>query len=487
MSLIARIARQELRTAWRTRTTTALAVILTLLTLTAAVAGHARFGEDARQRARYQHMVGEQFSAQPNRHPHRVSHYGFLVFRPRAPLGFFDSGVESHAGTSIFLEAHRQNTANFAAAIESGAGGRFGDLTPAIVLQLLVPLFIFAVAGVSVTREREAGTFTMLLCQGASWRQILAGKLLGSLMVVMVVLLPGWTLTVAWLATRADVAWSSDLLGRAALLLVGHAVFLSGCAGVAISVSARSRSSRAALMTVLSLWIALWIVVPRLAPAAAASLYPTPSRAQFDAEVERRVRQLGDSHNPNDRQFAALKAKVLTEHNVATVDALPFNYSGFVMQEAERLTTEAYQEHIATLVETHRRQARLVGLAGAVSPYLALRVVSMALSGSDPSHIIDFDRQAEAYRYRLIQALNKLHMHEVAAANDRYTSAIEGAPSRLRIDRAFFEDLPAFDYRAPALRWALGANPIAIASFALVTAGIAVWFVLTSRRPIYHL
>jgi ABC-2 type transport system permease protein len=487
MSTIARIARQELRAAWRTRTTIALAIVLTLLTVAAAVVGHARFEDDARQRSRYQQMVGEQFQAQPDRHPHRVSHYGFLVFRPRAPLGFFDSGVESHAGTSIFLEAHRQNTANFSAAVENGAVGRFGDLTPAMVVQLLVPLFMFAVAGVSLTREREAGTFTMLLCQGASWRQILIGKWLGSLMIVAVVLLPGWLASVAWLATQSGAAWNRDVLGRAAFLLAGHALFLGACAAVAIGVSARSRSSRAALMTLLSLWIALWVVVPRLAPVAGAALYPTPSRAQFDAEVERRVRQLGDAHNPNDPQFAALKAKVLAEHNVATVDALPFNYSGFVMQEGERLTTEAYQAHMATLVDTHRRQARLVALAGTVSPYLALRVMSMALSGSDPSHILEFERQAESYRYGLIQELNKLHMHEVAAAKDRYTSAIEGAPSRLRIDRAFFEDLPSFEYRAPTLRWALAANAIALTTFAVVIAGIAVWFVRTSTRPIYHL
>ncbi len=486
MPIIGRIARHELRTAWRTRTTLALAVVLTLLTAAAAVVGHARFDADATQRARYQQLVGEQFASQPDRHPHRVSHYGFLVFRPRAPLGFFDSGVESHAGTSIFLEAHRQNTANFSPALENGAGGRFGDLTPAMVLQLLVPLFIFAVAGVSVTRERESGTFTMLLCQGASWRQILFGKMLGSLLVVMMVLLPGWTLTLAWLATRADMVWSAELLGRSALLAVGHTVFLTGCAAAAIGVSARSRSSRVALMTLLSLWIALWVVVPRLAPVVTAALYPTPSRADFDAAVERQVRQLGDSHNPDDPHFAALKQKVLAEHNVASVDALPFNYSGYVMQEAERVTSETYQAHMQTLLDTHRRQARLVGAVGTISPYLALRVLSMALSGSDPSHVIDFDQQAESYRYRLIQSLNQLHMHEVASARDRYTSTIEGAPSRLRIDRTFFDDLPAFEYQRPQLAWALDANSFAIASFAIVMAGIAAWFARTSSRALHH-
>lgn len=483
MPVIARIAWQEVRTAWRTRTTAALAFVLTLLTVAAAVVGHARFDRDAAQRDRYQRLVGSQFDAQPDRHPHRVSHYGFLIFRPRAPLGFFDSGVEGHAGTSIFLEAHRQNTANFSGAVENGGGSRFGELTPAMVLQLLIPLFVFAVAGVSLTREREAGTLTMLLCQGTSWRRIMLGKLFGSLLIVMAVLLPGWLLSLAWLAAQSRVTWTGDLAGRAALLLVTHAVFLSLCAALAISVSARCRTSRGALMTLLSLWIALWIVAPRLVPAIAATRHPIPSRAQFDAEVERRVRELGDSHNPNDPQFAAIKEKALAEHGVTSVEALPFNYSGFVMQEGERLTSDAYQAHIAALVDTYDRQASLIALCGVISPYLAVRTVSMGLSGSDPAHIVDFERQAESYRYRLIQQLNTLHMHEVEADKDRYTSTVEGAPSRVRIDRAFFAGLPEFEYRRPSLGWALNATRMAFATFIAAGTAISAAFIRLSARP----
>lgn len=412
MRIIWRIATQELRFAWRTKATAALAVVLTLMAVTAAVVGQARFDTESAQRDRYQQLVGEQFREQPDRHPHRVSHYGFLVFRPRAPLGFFDSGVERYAGTSIFLEAHRQNTANFSVAAQGGSSERFGELTLALVLQVFVPLFIFGVAGVAITREREAGTLALLLCQGASWPAILFGKLTGSLLVVGLVLAPGVLLSLVWLSRAAGVAWTGDLIARAGVLAGAHAPFLATCTAIAITVSTWQRTSRGALITLMGVWIVLWVMMPRVLPTIATAFFAVPSRAEFDADVERRVRQLGNSHDPDDPTFAAMRAKVLAAHGVQRVEDLPFNYSGFVMQQSERLTSEAYQAHMARLLDTYDRQSRLVDRAAILNPFLGIRTLSMALAGSDAAHLIEFDRQAEAYRYALIQSLNDLHMHE---------------------------------------------------------------------------
>jgi len=480
--MVWRIATHELRMAWRSRAVAALAIVLTALAASAAVVGQSRFNADNAQRAKYQAEVSEQFDGQPDRHPHRISHYGFLVFRPRAPLGFFDSGVESYGGTSIFLEAHKQNTANFSAAAQSGSGQRFGEITLALVLQVFVPLFIFAVAGVSITREREEGTLALLLCQGVSWPTLLWGKLTGALLTVGAVLAPGLLVSLVWLAASADLAWTQDLAMRAASLAGAHAVFLVACAAAAITVSAWQRTSRGALITLLGAWILLWVVMPRVLPMVGTALYPTPSRTAFDAQVERAARASGDSHNPNDPKFAALRAKALADHGVQRVEDLPFNYSGFVMQEGERLTSEAYQAHMSALLSTYERQARLVDLGALVSPYLAIRGLSMALSGSDVAHLVEFDRQAEAFRYALIGSLNDLHRDAVPQASDRYGEVRYGAPSRLRLDRGFFDDLPTFHYQPPTLGWAVSARAIGVITALTSSAILIALLIVTTRR-----
>ena len=470
-----RIARHELRGAWRSGVLAALAGVVALLLVAAAYAGITRYELDQSQRQRYAALVENQWRDQPDRHPHRVSHYGYLVFRPRAALGFFDSGLESFIGTSIFLEAHRQNTANFSDAAQDSGVRRFGELTMASVLHMLVPLLIFVIAGVSVAREREQGTLALLLSQAVSWSSLLRGKAIGGLLVVAGLVVPGAVVVLAWLAVRVQLEWTADLVTRAGLLTAGHVMFFVVCGGLAVFVSAMHSTSRGALVTLTSLWLLLWIITPRVLPSVATMLYPVPSRAAFDAEVERRVRALGDSHNPSDPMFQALRERTLKAHGADTVEELPFNYNGVVMTESEKLTTEEYRAHLGSIDAAYDQQARFVGAAGFISPYIAIRTVSMALAGVDAAHAIHFERQAEDYRYRLVQHLNILHTEQVTYARDRYLGAGEnGAPTRVRIDRAHWESAPAPRFTVPSVWDMLARQPlgaIALAAWLVMVGG----------------
>lgn len=485
MSAIRGIAIQEIRQAWRSRVVPVLAGILTMMLLSAALVGHARARSDESQRQRYQAMVTEQWMTQPDRHPHRVAHYGFLVFRPKPPLAFFDTGVESYTGTSLFLEAHRQNSANFSDATQADGTRRFGELTMAMVLQLFVPLLLFVIAGVAVTREREAGTLWLLLCQGVPWAHLLWGKAIGAVLLVAAFVVPGVMAATVWLTVVTPSNWSADVLLRGLLLALAYAGFFFVCAAGAVIVSSRHRTSRGALVTLITLWMAMWVVIPRALPGLAVALAPLPSRATFEAEVDRRVRELGDSHNPDDPRFARLRMETLEKYGVSRVEDLPFNYNGLVIREGEELTSEAYREHVDRLLDTYRRHGRLVQIAAFVSPYVAVRTVSMALSGVDVPHALEFERKAEAYRYALVQELNELHTHEVSHAQDRYVGLDGGgAPTRQRISRTHFQEIPTFDYRPPDVAWSLAAQrgPV-IALAAWVLAALA-GLVMLSRRAV---
>jgi ABC-2 type transport system permease protein len=482
--VIWRVAGHELREAWRSRVLATLGLVVASLVAGAAITGVSRYATDMAQRARFQALVAEQWQTQPDRHPHRVAHYGFLVFRPRAPLGFFDTGVESFTGSTIFLEAHRQNSANFSDAAQSDGTRQFGEFTMALVLQLLVPLLLFVVAGVSITREREQGTLWLLLCQGVSWASVIWGKLLGTLAGVLLLVAPGVALALAWLAAPSD-GWSADAVARGLLLAGSYGVYLAACAALALLVSAAHRTSRGALVMLVAIWIAVWVIVPRALPGLATALYPVPSRAAFDAEVERRVRELGDSHNPNDPNFRAFRESTLREYGVDRIEELPVNYNGLVMLEGERLTTEAYRAHLAALVDTYRRQERLVRWAGLVSPFVAMRSVSMALAGVDVPHALEFERQAEEYRYTMTQRLNELHTYEVEHARDRYLGGAEGgAPSRQRIDRAHFQAIPPFAYDPPAIGWALSEQWSALLTLGMWTLVLGAAVGWCGRQPV---
>lgn len=476
-SPLMRVARVELTRMRRSGALAALAVVLGGLIVTSGlVAWRAERAYEV-QRQRYSATVDAQWDAQPDRHPHRVSHYGYLLFRPRPPLGFFDAGVTANTGSTLFIEAHRQNSMNFGDAAHADAPLRFGGLSMALVLQLLIPLVVFIAAAGSVAREREEGTLALVRSLGTSWADWLGGKVAALVIAALVIVLPGMLVVAGVLAATRDVAWTADAWTRAGALTLAHVGYFAVCALIGVLVSAVSRTSRDATLALVGLWLALWVIVPRVVPAIGAAADDLPTRAAFEAEVERRTRALGDSHNPNDPTFAAFKAETLAKAGVSRVEDLPVNYNGILMIEGERLTTDAYRGMRALLDDSRRGHERSATLAAVVSPFLAMRLASMALAGVDVRHVDDFERQAEDYRYTLVQHLNQLHAEEVAHADDRYASAGGGsdAPSRKRLEAEHWRDTPAFAYIAPDVGVAAAQAAAALSVLGLWLAGTAVW------------
>ncbi|MBL8207830.1 MAG: DUF3526 domain-containing protein [Blastocatellia bacterium] len=438
------IATNEIRHSLRNRSLwIACGSIAALLLLSAIIAQQNQNKLNA-QRNEYQQRVRSNWLEQPDRHPHRASHYGYLAFRPKAPLSFFDSGVDSFTGTSIFLEPHRQNTANFSEANHSGGMLRFGEMSPALVLQLLVPLAIFFLGFATITGERESGTLPMLLAQGVTWREIIFGKTLGVAVMALLMIVPGALLL---LIGRVVVGGTlnRDTWLRAVGLIVGYGLYLLIFAALAVLISAWQQTSRSALTSLILLWIVFCVVIPRGTQTLGSALTPAPSQAQFDAALELATSRAGDSHNPDDPHFAALRAETLKKYQVSDVKDLPFNYGAFVMVESEKISSDIFRRQYGALLDTFRRQNRFSEWAAAINPYLAMRTLSMALAGSDLAHYADFQWQAESFRFEMVQRLNQIHMNEIKFENDR----------NQRASKTHWQEFPTFIFHAQTIGWSL--------------------------------
>jgi ABC-2 type transport system permease protein len=441
---ILRVARREVVDTLRQRALVLFAATLALLLLIAGLVGFAQARQQAHERARLQTIVANQWQNQPDRHPHRVAHYGFIAYRTKSPLSFFDFGVESYTGNSVFLEAHRQNPANFSEARHSTSMLRFGQLSLAYVLQTLLPLLIFFLGFGAITRERENGTLALLVCQGVQDRTLLLGKVLGCSAVVATIWLPTAFLLVSLLAVSAT-SVSPDLWQRAGLLVAIYTLYLFFWVCVAVLVSAHSRSSNAALLVLLSLWALLFVFVPRTLPNLAERFWPSPSKPEFELALHKEVSAQGNGHDPKDPQFDALKRELLQKSGKRDVSELDVNFNGVAMQTGERQSSEVYERHFNALQELYRRQNRLSELGSWCNPYLALQALSMSLCNTDYHGFVDFSRQAEAYRFQLIDQLNELHVHEVAYEGDKEN----------RVSKDHWREFAPFAYRAPQLSTSL--------------------------------
>lgn len=193
MSAWRSVMRNELRAMLRDRTALSGIMLLTLLALAATLVSWNHMQSAADYRARQQAAAQQSFDAQPDRHPHRVVHYGHFVYRLPSALAAFDPGVDPFTGSSMFLEGHRQNSANFGDVMQSSILTRFGQLTPAFVLQVLAPLVLIFLGHGVLAQERERGTLRLLMLQGAPARSILLGKLAALWVMAAVFMLPACT------------------------------------------------------------------------------------------------------------------------------------------------------------------------------------------------------------------------------------------------------------------------------------------------------
>jgi ABC-2 type transport system permease protein len=416
----------------------AAALLFLLLVLTTALTA-ARMTDERAERRHHQAQAESAFRAQPDRHPHRMVHYGHYVFRTPPPLALFDPGIDAVTGQAVFLEGHRQNTAMFAPGGASADAGAMSRLSPAAVYQGFAPLLVLLLGYGAIAREREAGTLATLLAQGLRGRQLLAGKALALLSVVALLLVP--------LAASAVLALGQgEHAGAALALLAAYGLYLLIWAALALAVSALLARRSAVLASLTALWIALALVLPSVAVSTTAAAVPVAGKIQSDLAMLSALRELGDGYNAAAPAFAQLRADLLAQHGVQRVEDLPFNLRGVVAEVAEERLTATLNAYARAQRAAEAGQAQVLAGQGWLTPMLAVAEASRAITGTDLAHHHRFLEEAEALRYAFVQGLNRVHAQQLAYADDLRRSSDPEAERRTRVDASHWQLLEDFRF-----------------------------------------
>lgn len=403
------VAATQLTLMWRERRVLWLALALLLIAGASVLSGAARLTLQAQERQAVSAEEARLWDSQGTIDPHSAAHVGRAIPAPVRPLAALDPGLTDFLGTSVFIEGHAQNPARHRAVDAGTALSRFQGFSAAWALQVVAPLLIILAGFATLSGDTARETLRQELGTGASAGVLISGRLIAlataSLLLVLTMLLislPG--LSVQY-GAAADLA---ALLALAAAYVLYLLVF---CA-LTVGVSALAGSARTSLVVLLGFWVVSTLLVPRVAPAIAESLYPTPSAPSFRAGVTEEAENGVDGHDPADKRLDALRATLMARYRVDNVDDLPLNFRGVALEFAEANSTRVYNRHFDRLHATYQQQDATQRLFGLVSPTLALQSWSRAFAGTDfPAHLA-FLRGVEDYRYRLIQALNqevKLH------------------------------------------------------------------------------
>lgn len=458
--MISQIIRKEAKEMIRDGRFRVAGLIVLVLLSVSIVTGWRQYAEFDRQRNIAQESQRKFWVEQGEKNAHSAAHYGIYAFKPQLPLGAVDSGLDPYLGVSQFLEAHKQNAAQFRPAEDATPLSRFGALTAAVTLQILLPLLIILLGYNLFTAERENGTLRQLLSVGVDRTRLAMGKALGVGLVLMLLVVPACVLGAIGIAANSGTAEIAMSLPRIGLTALVYLLYFLVVIGLTIIVSARSSSSRVALVVLLGFWFVNCLVASRVVTDIARSAHPTPTATALAKAIDTE----NAGHGKWDERVKARTAELMAQYNVTDKKDLSVNPEAIVLDEGEQTDTEASEKHFAKLYDTYAAQARVYQLGGAVAPLLAVQSLSMGTAGTDLSHHRHFTNATEQYRRDLVNILNQ----------DLISKGNVEAIWDVKSGSELWEKVPAFSYLSPGVGWVIEHHWIAFLVLCLWSAGVII-------------
>lgn len=438
------VAKDEWRYWLRSKLAISVLIIGALLTLSSVIVTASNMIELGHERQAMQNTSEKTFMEQPDRHPHRMVHYGHYAFRAPSPLSMLDPGVDAYTGNSIFLEGHRQNSAMFAEQKQSTGLTKMGSLSPAFIVQVLAPLMLILIGYSAITRERESQTLTFLLAQGTSVYVLLWGKGLALLSVVLMILLP-----LAAAGLFAIFQGESALI--VAYFLFTYGLYLAMWTLIVLLLSAVFSKNSESFTALTFVWILLCIAMPRIASTTASVSVPAAGKLETDFAVIAELRKLGDGHNANDPAFTQLKQSLLKKYNVDSVEELPINFRGAVASTSEAQLSEVLQRFAEDRMQQELQQTHVARLFGWLSPQIAIRSLSMISAGTSIETHHRFMREAEKLRLDFVQSLNKAHVEQLSYIDDINRNKGQEASQKARVSADNWQMIQGFEFTTDAV------------------------------------
>lgn len=345
------------------------------------------------------------------KNPHSSAHYGHYIFQPVSAMQFLDNGIRPFAGSILRLEAHAQNEAAFSPAQDKTELSRFGDMSFAWMLQVLMPLFIILLCFNTVNVDREKQNLKLLAAQGLNNNNYLWGKIAALYCVVLALSAAGLLIQLAAYSIFTKGGQPVELSNVMVWLML-YAVYLFVLTAVSVIISAWVKQGRSSLLIQLAAWVLLMLVLPKITAGAGAALYPLEHKAVFTKALKEDREKGIDGHNAADERSKKFMDSVIAHYNIDTNkvkdvnEALPVNVDGLVMQADEEYANIVYDKHFKRIRETIGKQNSFSKYASFINPYFAIRNSSMNVCQSSFSNHLNLLSEAEQYRRYLIKTLN---------------------------------------------------------------------------------
>jgi ABC-2 type transport system permease protein len=313
---------------------------------------------------------------------------------PPAPLAVLAAGSGDLHPTAAVIAANRSSAELFSEYEVANpallAAGRF-DL--AFLIAVLFPLLMIAASFDALAADRASGRARLAAAQGGSLARALWGRLAirhGALFLMLTVATAG--------AVAATGGLAPDSWARLALFLGAAGVYAAFWHGLIGLVAAAVRRSETAAAALAALWLVLTFAAPAVLGAAAAGLYPPPSRLALLSEMRATKAEAARDQERLTKDYFADHPDLFVSD-----EALPAYYTNVFLANRQ---IEARTAPIAGAFEEARQKRQaFVGRLQYLSPPLIAERVLTAIAGADTERALSNQAQTRAALAALTETL----------------------------------------------------------------------------------
>ncbi len=324
----------------------------------------------------------------------------------------------------------------------------FGSFDLAFVFIYLLPLLVLAFSYNMLSAEKEQGSLRLTIAQPVSLYQWLLSKTLLRFLIMTAIV---WiALAVSLTVAGTSFAENAGVLLRLLVMVTAYILFWFL---VALIINSMGHSSGANVVSIISVWVVLVLLLPSIIAQLGNSLYPIPSRINM-------INEMRAAKAEADRQADSILDGFLRDHpELATQDKssdnqytyyLKYFASQDVVRNAIRPVLDEYQIKL-------KQQQNWAHTLRFLSPSLILQSELNDIAGTSSAHY-------EAYRNDVI---------DFAEAWRNYFMPRMFANESMR--KEDFALLPAFTFNYEKSGTLAASNLFAMLLFLIALGGLSTW------------
>lgn len=312
---------------------------------------------------------------------------GWLALLPPASLSALAVGQGDVYSNYIKITARSLDALVTGDQIEHPLAVASGQFDAAFVLLFLYPLLIFAVSFDLTAGERDRGTLRMVLSQPVTLRQVVAGKMIVRVLLLLAPAIAIPLFVAAFTSPLDEAFWT-----RAAVWKITIVAYAAVWHGLALVVNARGLSAAANALVLAGIWLLFAVVGPSAVNLLIATSYPMPSRVE--AAVQARA-ATQDATVQGSRQLGQFLQDHPTSGSVGRDGMRQF---AMLQAARDQRVADRLQAVETAFNDQLARQQQLASWLSVLSPTMIAQGVLLDAAGTSTYRFDHFRREAAAFQ-----------------------------------------------------------------------------------------